>query len=71
MFGSDGSSEAAAAIKENDMFLCTINLKLIQTFENLYKRGLYTVQTGKLLEDERIAYFATDPVYLENVSEIE
>jgi ribose transport system substrate-binding protein len=72
LFGSDGSSDAAAAIKEQDMFLCTIDLKLVKMFTDLYKRGFYTIQNnGKLLEDERIAYFAMDPIYYENVSEIE
>jgi ribose transport system substrate-binding protein len=72
MFGSDGSSDAAAAIKEQDMFVCTIDLKLIKMFTDLYKRALYTVQNGgKLLENERIAYFAMDPIYYQNVSEIE
>lgn len=70
MFGSDGSSDAAAAIKEEDMFKCTINLKLVDVIIGLYDDGLYSIAKGEDDASKKITYFPMIPTYLDNVDEI-
>ena len=70
MFGSDGSKEAAKAIKDKDMFLMTVDLKLPQVITDLYVHARDYLKTGKYDESLRVSYFPMIPVYLDNVDTI-
>lgn len=70
MFGSDGSKEAAQAIREQDMFLMTVDLQLPQVIADLYGNARGYLMTGVYDENLRVTYFPMIPVSLENVETI-
>lgn len=70
IFGCDASVDGINAIKEDDMFKCTIDLDLVNQVQQLYERCLDTVKTGLVNESEKLIYYPINPIYLSNIGDL-
>jgi ABC-type sugar transport system substrate-binding protein len=66
LFGCDASEDGMRALRENDMFKCTIYLDVVNQVLDLYDRCLDYALTGTYDESKAMVYFPMMPVYLEN-----
>lgn len=70
LFGCDASEDGINALKEDDMFYCTIDLDLINQVSQLYDRCVETALNGKVDEAQKLVTYPMNPIYLDNVEEI-
>jgi ABC-type sugar transport system substrate-binding protein len=66
LFGCDASEDGMRALRENDMFKCTIYLDVVNQVLDLFDRCMDYAVTGKYDESKVNVYFPMTPVYLEN-----
>ncbi|MHC6201632.1 sugar ABC transporter substrate-binding protein [Breznakiellaceae bacterium SP9] len=71
LFGCDASEDAIRAIKENDMFLCTIDLDVVNQATELFERCLTMYKTGEFDASKAVVYFPPRPIYLSNIALID
>jgi ABC-type sugar transport system substrate-binding protein len=71
LFGCDASDDAIRAIKENDMFLCTIDMDLVNQTVAMFDRCITLYKTGAFDESKAIVYWPTRPIYLDNIALID
>ncbi len=67
IFGCDASVDGLNAIRENDMFTCTIDLDLVNQVSQLYLRCVDAALTGNIDESKRLITYPINPVYYENL----
>lgn len=70
LFGCDASEDGINALKEDDMFYCTIDLDLVNQVSLLYERCVEAYQTGKIDEANKLITYPMNPIYLENVDNL-
>ncbi|MDR2393464.1 MAG: sugar ABC transporter substrate-binding protein [Treponema sp.] len=66
LFGCDASEDGMRALREKDMFKCTIYLDVVNQVLDLFDCCLDYALTGKYDESKANVYFPMMPVYLEN-----
>lgn len=66
MFGSDASEDGMREIRKNGMFIGTVYMDLVNQVLGLFDRSLDTMKTGRINEAEKIVYFPTQPITIEN-----
>ncbi|MEG2383392.1 MAG: substrate-binding domain-containing protein, partial [Oscillospiraceae bacterium] len=64
IFGCDASEDGINAIKKNDMFLCTIDLDLVNQVSGLYERCVEAAKGGKIDETKAVVTYPVNPVYI-------
>ena len=69
IFGCDASEDGLNAIKEGDMFICTMDLNLVNEISALYDRCVETALTGEVDESEKEVVCPINPIYLEDIKE--
>lgn len=67
IFGCDASVDGINAIKENDMFLCTIDLDLVNQVSQLYQRCVDAALGGTIDESQKVVTYPVNPVYLADI----
>lgn len=69
IFGCDASVDGINAIKEDDMFLSTIDLDLVNQVSQLYKRCVDAALGGEIDESKAVVTYPINPVYIDDLSE--
>ncbi|GHV81035.1 hypothetical protein AGMMS49944_28260 [Spirochaetia bacterium] len=70
LFGCDASEDALRALRANDMFLCTINLDVVNQVVQLFDRCMRMAQTGVYEADQAEVTFPMQAIYLENIDDV-
>lgn len=66
---NDGSLEELRAIAEGGTFYATVDLGLVTLMTDLFERGINYIRTGEIVEAEKLVYFNSDIVTLENLAD--
>ncbi|MDR1898846.1 MAG: substrate-binding domain-containing protein [Treponema sp.] len=66
LFGCDASEDGMRALRENDMFKCTIYLDVVNQVVALFDRCVALYKTGVYDDSKANVFFPMTPVYLEN-----
>jgi fructose transport system substrate-binding protein len=70
LFGCDASDDGLAAIRANDMFLCTIDLDVVNQVVELFDRCVKLALTGEYEQDKAVAVFPMKAIYLSNIDDV-
>lgn len=71
IFGCDASEDGLNALREDDMFYCTIDLDLVNQVGQLYDRCVKAALTGEIDESQAEVTYPVTPIYLDNISDVE
>ncbi|MDD3337559.1 MAG: sugar ABC transporter substrate-binding protein [Lachnospiraceae bacterium] len=69
IFGCDASADGLNAVKEGDMFICTMDLDLVNEVSTLYDRCVETALTGEVDESVAEEVYPIIPVYLADLTD--
>lgn len=67
IFGCDASIDGLKAIKENDMFVATVDLDLVNQVGELYERCVKAALTGEIDASKKLVIYPITPVYYADV----
>jgi ABC-type sugar transport system substrate-binding protein len=69
LFGCDASEDGLRCLRENDMFLATIDVDVVNQVVQLYERCIKMALTGQYEADKAVVTFPMTPVYLKDLDE--
>ncbi|MBS3652388.1 sugar ABC transporter substrate-binding protein [Pseudaminobacter sp. 19-2017] len=67
IFGCDASLDGLKAVKENDLFVATVDLDLVNQVGQLYERCVEAALSGTLDESKKLVIYPIKPVYADTV----
>ena len=70
LFGCDASDDGLTALRANDMFLCTIDLDVVNQVVELFDRCVKLALTGEYEQDKAVAVFPMKAIYLSNINDV-
>jgi ABC-type sugar transport system substrate-binding protein len=68
IFGCDASLDGLNAIKENDMFISTVDLDLVNQISELYKRCVDAALNGKVDDSKKTVTYPITPITIDNIN---
>jgi ABC-type sugar transport system substrate-binding protein len=69
LFGCDASEDGLRSLRENDMFLATVDVDVVNQVIKLYERCVKMALTGQYEADKAVVTFPMTPVYLKDLDE--
>jgi ABC-type sugar transport system substrate-binding protein len=67
LFGCDASEDGLRSLRENDMFLSTIDVDVVNQVIQLYERCVKMALTGQYEADKAVVTFPMTPIYLKDL----